>query len=223
MKALRDSKGRQVSTWMALVVIAALLAGGIALQYSIDGSSGSRAGWDDSTPFDTARSVLDVLGGVRESLATNLWSKTDDIFHEYMGGSVSKDVGVFPYYWLITKLHPRFAMAYYYASWTLARLGRVDEGFDLALEGVRYNPDSEMLQYNLASIYFFFKKDAKKARYHLLKAISLTDDEDQKLIYENFLSTVDQVISGERSYPELMSIEEADKLNEEVGEHLHEH
>ncbi len=214
MKALRDSRGRQVSTWMALLVVAVLIAGAVLLQYSLDASGESRAGWDDSSPFDSARSLLDILGGLRQSVAANLWTKTDDVFHEYLGGSIWKEKAIFPYYWLITRLDPHFSMAYGFASWVLARFGNVDKGYALALEGLRYNPDSPQLQENLASIYFFFKKDPRKARYHILKAIDLTGDEQQKMVYRNFLATVDKVIAGKKKIPEVSSLQDLDKHNE---------
>lgn len=220
MKSLRDSRSRQVSTWMALFVVVVMVAGAVAFQYAINASGESRAGWDDSSPFDSARSILDVLGGFRQSVAANLWTKTDDVYHEYFGGGVWKEKAIFPYYWLITRLDPHFPMAYFFASWMLARFGNVDGGYALALEGLRYNPDSPQLQENLASIYFFFKKDPRKARYHLLKAIDLTDDEEQKEVYRNFLNTIDKVIAGEKQIPEVSRLQDLDKHNE--GHH-HEH
>ena len=65
-----------------------------------------------------------------------------------------------------------------------------------------------------ASIYFFFKKDPRKARYHQLKAIDLTDDEGQKQVYRNFLNTIDKVIAGEKQIPEVSRVQDLDKHNE---------
>ena len=226
MKAVRDSTGRRVSTWMAIAVIVMLLAGGALLQYSIDNANETRAGWEDSSPFNTARSLLDILGGMRESLASNLWSKTDVVFHEYLGGNIGNEYALYPYYWLITRLDPHFTMAYYYASWMLARMGHVEQGFDLALEGLRYNPYSARLNDNLASIYFYFKKDPKKAKYHMLKAISLTTDEQEKAVYENLLKVIDKVIAGERKIPDIVPLQQLNRLNEQLEEteqHQHDH
>lgn len=216
MKTLRDSRGRQVSSWMAVLVIVMLVAGAVALQYSMDDSSGSRPGWDDSGPFDSARSVLDMLGGIRQSVAANFWSKTDDVYHRYFGSDIAQDQAIFPYYWTITRLDPHFVMAYYFASWLLARLGNVDDGLAMALEGLRYNPGSAQLQENLAHIYFFFKKDPARARYHMLKAIKLTDDEEQRQIYERFLRTIDEVIAGEKEIPEPATL---DAGKHDLGHH----
>lgn len=220
MRTRSGSRGeRMVSTWMVVVVIAALLAGAVLLQYSIDEGRNTRSGWDDSTPFETTRSFLDVLGGVRESIAASLWLKTDALFHQYFASSIRKEQALFPYFWLITRLDPRFTMAQYYASWMLARFGRVDQGFELALEGVRNNPDSALLQSNLAQIYFFFKKEPLKARYHMLKALELPGDEEDKLVYNNFLKTIDSVIAGEREIPDPPPLEESEHSEHRHHEH----
>jgi tetratricopeptide (TPR) repeat protein len=208
-----------VSTWMAVVVIVALLAGAVLLQYSIDEGRRTREGWDDSAPFDTTRSFLDLLGGMRESLAASLWLKTDALFHQYFGASIRGEQALFPYFWLITRLDPRFTMAQYYTSWMLARFGRVDQGYDLALEGVRNNPDSALLQSNLALIYFFFKRDPLKARYHMLKALEFSEDEEDRQVYGNFLKTIDKVIAGEKEIPDPPPLEASEHFEHRHHEH----
>ena len=192
-------KGRspvRLSGRVIVLALVVLLAGVVLLQYSIDNTTTAKAGWEDSSPFDAGRSVLDLLGGIRETLAAYFWTKTDEVFHEYLSANIGKEDALYPYYWMITRLDPHFTMPYYFASWTLARLGRVDQGFNLAMEGLRYNPYSANLQENLASMYFFLKKDPKKARYHILKAIELTNDKQQKTVYRSFLDTVNKVIEA---------------------------
>ncbi len=199
-------KGRspvRLSTRVIVLALVVLLAGVVLLQYSIDNTTTAKAGWEDSSPFDAGRSVLDLLGGIRETLAAYFWTKTDEVFHEYLSANIGKEDALYPYYWMITRLDPHFTMPYYFASWTLARLGRVDQGFNLAMEGLRYNPYSANLQENLASMYFFLKKDPKKARYHILKAIELTNDKQQKTVYRSFLDTVNKVIEGKRKIPDV--------------------
>jgi tetratricopeptide (TPR) repeat protein len=218
------SSSRVFGGVIALVLIA-LLAGAVLVQYSIDNTTATGTDWKDSSPFDTGRSVLDVLGGIRETLAAYFWTKTDTLFHEYFGGNISSEDALFPYFWMITRLNPHFVMPYYFASWTLARLGQVDQGFNLAVEGLRYNPNSAELQQNLAQMYFFFKKDPMKARYHIQKAIELTNDEQQKVIYRNFLDSVNKVIEGKREIPELVPLRQTNKIikQQEEQEHHHEH
>jgi hypothetical protein len=211
----------RVSGGVIALLLVTMLFGAVVLQYSIDSDSSAAAGLSESSPYDTARSVLNVLGGVRQALSAYMWTKTDEVFHEYLGASISHDQALFPYYWLITRLDPHFTMAFYYASWTLARLGRVDDGFNLALEGLRQNPYSAVLQDNLASMYFYFKKDPLKARYHILKAIDLTSDPQQKAVYETFLGAIDQVIAGKRKIPDVVPFQHVNRLNQQVEEQEH--
>jgi tetratricopeptide (TPR) repeat protein len=217
--------GRVVkSGWLIVLLLVVLLAGGVVLQYGIDGSADSKPGWKDSSPFDTANSVLDVLGGVRETIAAYMWTKTDEVFHEYLNGDISKEDALYPYFWMITRLDPHFTMPYYFASWTLARMGQVDQGFELAIEGLRNNPYSARLQENLAYMYLFFKKDPRKARYHILKAIELTTDKQQKAVYLSFLDSVNQFIAGKRAIPEIVPLRQTTKMHEELEQHEgHEH
>lgn len=219
-------KGRspvRLSTRVIVLALVVLLAGVVLMQYSIDNTTTAKAGWEDSSPFDAGRSVLDLLGGIRETLAAYFWTKTDEVFHEYLSANIGKEDALYPYYWMITRLDPHFTMPYYFASWTLARLGRVDQGFNLAMEGLRYNPYSANLQENLASMYFFLKKDPKKARYHILKAIELTNDKQQKTVYRSFLDTVNKVIEGKRKIPDVAPLRETNKLKKEIEEHEEHH
>ncbi|MBN2167958.1 MAG: hypothetical protein JW738_01835 [Actinobacteria bacterium] len=214
---------RKGTTIAVIAVLVLLLTGLAALQYSIDNNSSVTSEWEDTTPIDTARSIVDILGGVRETLAAYFWTKTDTLHHDYFGGDISREQALYPYYWMITRLDPHFTMAYYLASWMLCRFGLVDEGFDLALEGLRYNPYSDQLQSNLAYLYFFFKKDPEKARYHILKAIELTDDKEQKEVYETFLRTVDRVLSGELNILEIAPVEKDSDIRKEVEREQHDH
>lgn len=211
--------GKRWSTMVTVILIVVILAGAILMQYSLDNSPVIQAGWDESSPFDASRSFLDILGGLRETLAAYLWTKTDTIFHEYLGHTLKNEEVMVSYYWLITKLDPHFVMPFYFASWLLCTFDRVDEGLDLALDGVRYNPDSSQLQENLASIYFFYKRDPEKARYHLLKAIRLASDVEDKRLLSNFLEVVDAVIAGEKEIPEVSSAHDAGDFVEH--EHTH--
>ncbi|MFH1150121.1 MAG: hypothetical protein V1748_06590 [Actinomycetota bacterium] len=214
MSGPRAEGKRRRFTAVAVVLVLALLGGAVAIQYSLDGRTTATA-WDKSGPFDTVRSLLDVLGGVRESVAAYFWTKTDTVFHEYLGGSVMKEQALYPYYWLMTRLDPHFVMPYYFASWILCRMGKVDQGYELALEGLRNNPESWELQENLASIYLFFKRDPRKARYHLLQALRLTEDPEEKAVVASFLHIVDLIIAGKRRIPVPGAFAPAERLHEE--------
>jgi len=115
---------------VSAALIVAILAVAVLLQFSLDDSPVIQATWDESSPFDAADSFLDVLGGVRETLAAYFWTKTDVIFHEYLGHTLKNDYVLVSYYWLITRLDPHFVMPFYFASWLLCSFGQVEEGID---------------------------------------------------------------------------------------------
>lgn len=190
-----------VAAAVALMLLAVVL-----LQVSMDSGASARAGVDQSSPYQTGRSVLDLLGGVRETLAAYFWTKTDTVFHEYYGHDVRKEVPLYPYYWMITKLDPHFVMAYYYASWMLCEFGHPQAGLQYALDAVRHNPDSALLQENLASIYFYFMKDPVKAAYHGRKAIALAKSKDEADIYRIFQNLVVDVMTGKRKMPRIVPV-----------------
>jgi hypothetical protein len=195
---------RNIKAFVLVVFIVVLLAGAVLLQYSVDSISAREESWKNSAPFDTGRSILDLLGGVRETLAAYFWTKTDTIHHTYFGEDILKEQALYPYFWLITKLDPHYNMAYYFASYMVCRFGKVDQGLNMALEGARYNPDSALLQENLSQIYLYFVQDPKKARYHILKAIQLTKDPGDKRVYMRFLSLIDLIMAGKRKIPEVL-------------------
>lgn len=196
-------------------IIIVLLLGASLIQVSLDHSASAHATWDKSSPLDTGRSVLDVLGGVRQTLAAYMWTKTDSIFHEFLGHSLGKEKPLYPYYWMISRLDPHFTMAVYYASWMLCEFGRLNEGLSLAMDGVRENPDSALLQENLASIYFYFKKDPEKARYHGQKAIDLAKSADERGVYERLQRVIEDVIAGKKSIPRVVPLDTSNALNPE--------
>ena len=210
-----------LATFMVALLIVGVLAGAVLLQYSLDSAFATKQSWSKSSPFDTGRSILDLLGGVRETLAAYFWTKTDTVFHEYYGAGPMRSQSLYPYYWLITRLDTHFIMAYYYASWMLCHFGRVDEGLDLALEGVKYNPDSATLQDNLSQIYLFFKGDPEKARYYCLKAIGLEHDERQRAVLRNFLNLIDSILAGRKPIPKVPTSENLRKTSKQLEEHEH--
>ena len=198
----------------ALIIV--LVAGGALLQVSLDNSSGSAAGSGQSAPSSAGHSILNILGGVRESLAAYFWTKTDEVFHDYFGGSLAREKPLFPYYWMITRLDPHFVMPYYYASWMLCEFGHPKEGLALGLEAAANNPDSSELQENLAEIYLFFMKDPAKANYHSQKAIAMAASQhDITRPYESVQMVIDLVLSGQRKI-ERIPFEQMDRMNRDT-------
>jgi len=213
-----DTERRSPNLWriFVILVIVAGLAGVIFLQHSIDSSSASRASWREAAPLSAGQSVLDLLGGVRQALAAWIWTKTDTVFHAY-GINLYENKSMYPYYKLVTSLDPRFTMAYYFASYMLFRLGKPEQGYALALEGLRNNPTSSLLQRNLAEIYLFFKKDPRKAKYHCERALAYASDEKDIVSTNSLLSLINQVLEGKKKIPDLISKEYMEK----AGQHHH--
>lgn len=219
-------KRRTKTILIAVIVLCLAVPAGI--QVSIDRGKTSRTNWRDVPAVEGASSFADIFGGVRQFLAAYLWNKGDTVYHEYYGANVYKEIALYPYYWMITRLDKHFATPFYFASWMLCRFGLTDEGFNLAIEGLKHNPNSPELHENLASIYYFFKKNPKKARYHVVRAINLTSDPEERQVLMNFLSLVEETLAGKKKIPELTPVSEAEKKHEhEEGEYCpecgHEH
>jgi len=196
-RAWRWIKQRKFALGVAALIIV-LVAAGALLQVSVDHAASNESGVGKSAPANAGQSILDVLGGVRESLAAYFWTKTDEIFHGYLGGSLYQEKPLFPYYWMITRLDPHFVMPFYFASWMLCEYGHPAEGLKLALEGARYNPDSADMQEDLAEIYLFFMNDPQKAAYHSHKAMTMATSEEQLRPYQEVQKVIDLVLSGQR-------------------------
>jgi len=189
---------RKKFTLVVIALIIVLVAGGALLQASMDHSVSGGVTSGRTAPSSAGQSVLDILGGVRESLAAYFWTKTDSVFHDYFGGSLGAEKPLFPYYWMITRLDPHFVMPYYYASWMLCEFGRPKEGLALAIEAASNNPDDADLQENLAEIYLFFFKDPAKALYHSQKAVALATSPEQRRPYESVQKVIELVLAGKR-------------------------
>ncbi len=214
-RAWRWCKTKKFMLGVAALIIL-LVAGGGLLQASLDNSSGSAAGTAQSAPASAGHSLLNILGGVRESLAAYFWTKTDTVFHDYFGGSLAKEKPLFPYYWMITRLDPHFVMPYYYASWMLCEFGHPAEGLALGIEAARYNPDSDDLQENLAEIYLFFMKDPEKALYHSQKALALaTSQHDITRPFVSLQNVINLVLSGQRKIRRV-PFEQIDRINRDT-------
>lgn len=210
------------NTILVVALIAVLIAGAGLLQAAIDSVNGGSSGVSASGPSDAAHSILDLLGGVRQTLAAYLWSKTDDIHHEYYGGDISRETSLFPYYWLITRLDPHYAIAYYYASYMICALGQTQQGIDLALEGIRNNPDSSDLKENLASIYLLYGKDPAKAVYWFDQAIAQSTDPDAKRVWTYQRNLAQDVLEGKKPMPKPLLVKDFIKKEAQAAEKMEE-
>jgi hypothetical protein len=88
------------------------------------------------------------LGGLRVMAAGLLWGSLDAQFHEFGTPEIAKRMDLLPSIRIVQLLNPQLEQPYYYTSYVLARLGRMDDALELAREGVVNNPRSGLLRAN---------------------------------------------------------------------------
>lgn len=122
-----------------------------------------------------ATAAYGLLGGARTVVAAYIWLKTDRISEEYYG-ALSKEAEVLPLYRVVTWLDPRFEDAYYIGSYMLFLVNRPKEGWDFALEGLKFNPESAKMELNVGQLALVKRHDYKSAIHHLERAQRLAGD-----------------------------------------------
>ncbi len=141
-------------TTVALVLL--LLMSACLLQWGLDRTPAGTAAAEREY-FPSAASLLDMLGGVRQYLAYVLYIKTDMLHHTYYG-ALGQEAEMVPYYILISFLDPHYESAYYVGAAEIYMQGRKEEAIEYALRGVKANPESADLYYNLADLYLEEKR-----------------------------------------------------------------
>jgi len=105
---------------------------------------------------DTFRHIEALDSGfqrLKHFIASALYLQLDDYHHieMYQGVSWTEATDYLPQMWLIARLDPHFTDVYTDASFHLAvNLGQVEEGMAFIREGVRNNPDSLDVRFQLA-------------------------------------------------------------------------
>ncbi|MFO7626721.1 MAG: hypothetical protein R6V62_05645 [Candidatus Fermentibacteraceae bacterium] len=97
------------------------------------------------------------IGRLRRIAASALYLQMDDYHHigMYQGQSWATITDYLPQAWLVSWLDPGFSVVFVDAANHLAvNLGMVEEGLDLAREGIRHNPDSLDIAYEYAFLLF---------------------------------------------------------------------
>lgn len=131
-----------------------------------------------SLPLKAGQNAWKFLGSLRTITAAYLWLKVDHIHHEYYG-DLSREQELVPYYRIITWLDPKWVDAYYVGSYLLYMYKQPEESIKFAEEGVKFNPDSARLNFNLGQLYVLTKQYQKSLPY-LNKALSLARDKRDK-------------------------------------------
>lgn len=109
---------------------------------------------DISGNLSTIGSGMDRL---RRVAASALYLQMDDYHHigMYQGQSWATITDYLPQAWLISRLDPGFSVVFVDAANHLAvNLGLVEEGLNLAREGIRHNPDSLDIAYEYAFLLY---------------------------------------------------------------------
>ncbi len=156
-----------------------------------------------------------LLGGafreVRVTIADILWVKVDTYFHaaltpeeheqihpghpEHMLGishsasaRAMAETQFLPLIKIITELDPNFITAYSTGGWWLwQKLNQVPQAIDFFKEGIRNNPTSFQLHYDLATLYFWKLEDYEKTKGELIAALNMEMDDRTRVEVMNFL------------------------------------
>lgn len=138
-----------------------------------------------STGAAVGRTTYAYLGGLRKFAAAVLWNRIEPLFHAYYSEvPLSEQTYVLPSLYAVTALDPQFVQAYYVASWVVARGADLDDGVELAREGVRRNPDAGLLQTNLTQLLMLRGDPAdtdemeRRARLIASDALAWVDEEE---------------------------------------------
>ena len=141
----------------ALALVGVLLAGQAATDAMVPSGRAD-------TGRALGRTSMAFLSGLRIFGAAVLWNRLDPQFHEYYGGKpIEVQTFILPTIWMVVTLDPQFVQAYYLAPYILMRSGHVDEGWSLAREGVRNNPESGVLLGSYAELLLIVRKDPAAA------------------------------------------------------------
>ncbi len=134
-------------------------------------------------PLKAGQNAWKFLGSLRTVAAAYLWLRVDRIHHEYYG-DLTREQELVPYYRIITWLDPRWVDAYYVGSYLLYLYKQPEESLKFAEEGVKLNPNSAKLNFNLGQLYVLTKNYSSSLPY-LNKTLSLTRDKREKfLVYQ---------------------------------------
>jgi len=142
--------------WASVLTVVALSAVLLVGQASADAISDPV---DDRGLVGTNEVFQDTgfayLAGLRQFAAAVLWNRLDPIHHGYYHElSLGEQTYLAPNIWLITRLDPEFAQAYYIGAWMVSQAGDWKTGLALAREGAELNPNLGLLQISYAQMLF---------------------------------------------------------------------
>jgi len=126
---------------------------------------------------DSREMFLSVLGEMRYTLAAFVWLKADYYHHDAEASRQpwTENKSLMPLIRLVTYLDPHFVQAYDFGGYHLAvNLKKPEEGINLLQEGIRNNPDSFDLLWEMGYVLSGQKRYSEAIPY-LLKALPLAE------------------------------------------------
>lgn len=127
----------------------------------------------------SAQAAAHALGEFRIVASNLIWLNVVDRYHhEYMeqGGNWQTNGSLLPFLKIITWLDPHFIQAYDVAGAILSGLQRYDEGQKFLADGIRNNPESWQLYYDVAMLHAWYRRDARSALPYARRAYELASD-----------------------------------------------
>lgn len=140
---------------MLAAVLLAMALGGQAMTDSLaDGATGA------DTTEAVGRAASSYLSGLKTFGAAVLWNRLNPVFHNYYGGtSLADQRYMLSTIAIVEALDPSLVEPYYVGAWVLVQNDRVDDGLAMAIRGVAENPNSGLLNANLAQIQLLYSGD----------------------------------------------------------------
>lgn len=130
-----------------LVLLLALLA------FQAAASVTAPPGGTASTGRVIGQTGFAYIGGIRTFAAAVIWNRLEPLFHGYYEGqSLSQMTWALPAMNVVQILDPQFLQAYYEASYNVYRMGKKDDAFRIARQGVENNPQSGFMRANLVQL-----------------------------------------------------------------------
>jgi len=200
---------------MIAVLLIVLLLAGQAI-----GDSGNESGGGADTTEAVGRAGFAYLTGIRTFVAASLWNRVGPQYHGYYDEiPLDQQVYMLPTIRMVTLLDPEFQQAYYVGAWVLARRGDVDEGIELAREGVEANPRAGLLRSSYAQILLYSVDDVEGA----VREADAALDSDWADLSEMNQGLIDirgiYAVAGETE-KEAAVLEMLQELDEELGDTL---
>lgn len=130
-----------------LVLLVALLA------FQAAASATAPPGGIASTGRVIGQTGFAYIGGIRTFAAAVIWNRLQPLFHSYYKGqSLSQMTWALPAMNVVQILDPQFLQAYYEASYNVYRMGKKEDAFRIARQGVENNPQSGFMRANLVQL-----------------------------------------------------------------------